>query len=144
MRRQHTLADLALASMATKRQTTDAVEQLSWSGVVRIDRARQPHRVQLAVRDDLAQLVGPLPETSPDWGPLLRLVAGLVEASGSVQDLAGELQSAQLHRALRQHEAQFARVDVQPPGSDPAETFGERVAQWIEALLGRLAAGSTP
>lgn len=140
-RTEHTLSELAGAAMATKRQVADAVDQLSWAGVVTVDRRRQPYEVRLAARSELRRLVAPPPTTCPDWGPLLRLVFAAVAALEGTDELSEELAAAQLHRVLRDREDQLARLDLSPPPSRPATTYGPRVRAWLHDLVQSLAEG---
>ena len=127
--------------MTTKRQVTDAVEQLSWSGVIDVDRTRQPYRVRLTMRHELQRLSGPLPEQAPAWGPLLRVAFASVESLEEAAALPEDLAGAQLHRMLRTHEDQLARLDLRPPSPRPPDTFVARTRHWLHELLHRLASG---
>lgn len=131
----HTYADLAHGALATKRQTTEAVEQLSWSGAVRIDRSRQPHHVRLGPRRGWDSLLGPLPEVSPDWSPLLRLLFVAVQALEDVAAEESDLVGAQLHRAVRQHQKEIARLGLEPPSPTPSGTYPSRAHDWFYELL---------
>lgn len=139
---RHTLAELARVAMATKRQTTEAVEQLHASGVVSVDRSRQPHSVRLLRREPLQQLVGPLPAHSYEWAPLLRVLVVGLEALEEAATVPDDLAGAQLHRALRNHSDLIASAGVEPPGPGPPGTFAVRAHDWFSSLLQQAAGGA--
>ena len=143
-REQHTFAELADKAMATKRQATEAAEQLSWAGVASVERTRQPYLVRLARPAELRRLVAPVPPEHADWGPLLRLVFAAVEALEGTSQLPKELAAAELHRVFRNHDDQMRRLGLEPPALRPAATFDERARAWLDALLQRVAEGKSP
>ena len=135
-----TMAELADAAFATKRHTADAVQHLEWSGLVAVDRRRQPFRLRLRKRDDLAALVQPLPSGTADWGPLLRFVAGCVEALTDIAELPEELAAPELHRRLRHLGDQVSRLRLEPPVVS-GSGYRAVTSEWLVDIIDRLAAG---
>jgi hypothetical protein len=137
----HTLTDLAWQAMATKRQTTDAVEQLEWSGVVSVERSRQPHQVRLVTSEHLAALLGPMPEVAPSWGPLLRLLHAAVSVLDQTDELTPTLAAAQLHGVIRDLDDQRMRLGLHLPHRSPDEDAAAHLSGWLHALLAAAAHG---
>ncbi|MEX0657515.1 MAG: hypothetical protein WD080_00110 [Egibacteraceae bacterium] len=136
-----TIADLARAAHATKRQTTETVEQLDWSGAVVVDRSRQPFRVRLRQREELSGLLGEPPEVAPSWGPLLRLLTAIASVLEDVESLPDDLAGAELHRLLRTHAGQVSRLGLDPPAPESGASFRRRTTSWCRELLEDVAAG---
>jgi hypothetical protein len=139
--RPHTLTDLAWQVMATKRQTTDAVEQLEWSGILRVERSRQPHQVHLVAHDQIAALLAPIPEIAPSWGPLLRLLHAAVGTLDDTAALPPTLAAAQLHRTVRDLDDQRLRLHLPPPDHSPGEDPVDHLGGWLHELLATVAHG---
>lgn len=141
---RRSLDSLPHAAMATGRQAAEAVEQLSWGGLVRLDRTVQPARLRLARREALQRLVGPLPAVAVDLGALLPLALMAVEVLDQISATPADLAGRHLHRVLEEHTDQLAQVGLVPPGLQPATTYVSRTRRWLREFLQSLSAGRPP
>jgi hypothetical protein len=134
-----TVAELSDSTLATKRHTADAVQNLEWAGIVGIDRQKQPYRVRLRRREEVAQLFGPLPQVATSWGPLLRFIAGAVRALDDVATLPAAVAGAQLHRRLRHLDDQMTRLRLDPPEPTAGDDYLSATSGWLVRLIEEVA-----
>ncbi len=136
-----TIAELSDATFATKRQTAYAVEHLEWAGIADVDRRNQPYRVRLRRPAQLVGLFAPMPAVTTEWGPLLRVMTGVVEALNDVATMPVGMAGAELHRRLRNLDDQLARLRLEQPRRAPEDGYLDATTEWLVSLITDVASG---
>ena len=106
-----------------------------------MDRRKQPYRVRLSLPAELVSLFSPLPAVATDWGPLLRVIAGVVGALKEVAPMPANIAGAELHRRLRHLDDQLARLRLQQPRAAAEDAYLHATTDWLVSLITDVASG---
>jgi hypothetical protein len=148
------VSELASAAAFGRDNVADAVEMMVRAGLVRERGVGGRRQYQLAKRDaweaadqdPWAELVGPLPETFPDWAARFRLMLAVLEFA-ELDSSDPLLRAAEIMRFRREHAQDLARNSVVlairqpgPSGEEPSSDFQDQslrvLRHWYGATSG--------
>jgi hypothetical protein len=144
------VSELASASAFGRDNVADAVEMMVRAGIVRERGAGGWRQYQLAKRDPWeqadqdpwAELVGPLPETSPDWAARFRLMLAVLEFA-ELDSPDPLLRATAITRFRREHAQDLARNSVAlairqpgPSGEEPSKDFEDQSLRMLRHWYG--------
>ncbi|MBA3376319.1 MAG: hypothetical protein H0U00_11010 [Actinobacteria bacterium] len=110
-----TAADLSAETSYGKRNVLNELEPLRFAGVVNSFRAANADRFSLAMADQLAAVVGPLPRRSTAWTQtfgVLHLLLGVVRHGTKRSELQNAVDAVRL---LEEGRSRFAAAQMYPP-----------------------------
>jgi hypothetical protein len=150
------VSELAAGAAFGRDNVADAVEMMARASIVRERGTRGSRRYQLAKRepgamrdhDPWAALLGPLPDTFPDWAARFRIMLAVLDFAHA--DLPDSLvRAAEITRFRREHATDMARNSIVfairqpgPSAEEPNEDFEEQSLRLLRHWAGR-AEGTT-
>jgi hypothetical protein len=136
-----TVTSIADRAAYTRRQVSLDLEMLELAGLVRRGLGPGPKTVAFADPPAVLRLVGPLPNVTPRWAPLLRLVLALIGAVEAISKEPLQAPGAELSRQLRLLGPEFQAARLQPPGPGGVVDVHE-FTEWTLRFVMGLALGS--
>lgn len=120
------------------RQVSLDLEMLTSAGLLKRS-ASSPARYAVARPDQLSSLLGPLPTYAPKWGPILRVVYGIVDALHGAMAVAAP--APELARRMRLLSKEVEESELAPWMPNRERDFLEHFSAWALELCTALAEG---
>ncbi len=125
----------------SKRTLADALDSFVQSGVLTYSMARNQKKYKLSRRDQLASLVGELPNVIPDWRRILIVLVTLRAALWKHQDNSISSKIVAARNALSHVRGQLDKLNLSPPQLSPdSEAYWDSFVQWTGDAVKALAA----
>lgn len=137
---QLTVAELARVTGYTKRNVTDELERLELAGLLQVAAPSNQFLYRLHDRDALLAFVGARPRVFPNWEPLLRFVAGLLETTAAVKTATSTVRAIELEKRIAELGPDMRDADVPPPAARGAGS-PEALEDWLLGFVRQLARG---
>ncbi len=133
-------ADLVFVGYS-KRNLAEALDMLAAAGLFRTTRAGNRVRFSWQRREQLADLLAPLPEVIPVWSSMLRVMSGFLDLLTRTETKSDRLVAVEAARCLRQLADDLQALGVEAPDL-PAMTR-EALSDWVLSTTALLVRSGT-
>jgi hypothetical protein len=134
-------ADLVFIGYS-KRNLAEALDMLAAAGLFRSTRSGNRVRFSWQRREQLSELLAPLPEVIPVWSSALRVVSAFLDLLTRVQAKSDRLVAVEAARCLRQISDDLHALGVETPDL-PAMTR-DALSDWVLSTSARLVRSGSP
>ena len=128
-------ADLVFVGYS-KRNLAEALDMLAAAGLFRTTRSGNRIRFSWQRREQLSELLAPLPDIIPVWSSTLRVMSGFLDLLTRMQTKSDRLVAVEAARCLRQLSDDLQALGVEPPEL-PAMTR-DVLSDWVLYTSARL------
>ncbi len=139
-----TAAMLAETANYAKRNIADACDVLVQAGVLSSKGVGNRFYFSLAPGDSLADFVGAMPDITPDWNALLRVVAVIVRVADDTEEVPHDALVVEVHQAIRAIEEDLDVLDIRVPRRPRGAAVLSEWSDWTGGVMKSLASGAWP
>jgi hypothetical protein len=138
-----TAAELSRLTGYTKRNVTDELDRLELAGLLQVAAPSNQFVYRLHDGTALLAFVGERPRVFPNWEPLFRIVAALLDATRAIEIASETAQAIELEKLVAgiAHDLQGARIPL-PPGERERTGTPEALMSWAVDFMRSLASGT--
>lgn len=123
----------------TKRNISSVLESFVQTGLVELSLLRNQKRFTLSKRNEMTQLLGPIPDTSCSWNLLLKVVLTFRALIRQSETKADSSKVVELRNVLVSLEGAFQQLGLKaPPLQSDFTAYWKTFSEWILKLLNQV------